>query len=196
MQWYYLDDQRQQMESDEETLRRMSASGELPPDTLVWNDSLTGWAPLKRVFSGSPLTRAQADETGTQILPYQAPAGSLGASHRALATILAREAGWTRLLAVLVLLAGLLTLPLGLFGIWMSVVLFRIAHRAKEAKRTGSERALRGMLEGTALLLKAIAIFSLIVLLLGLTVLILTAITGIPASLLELWSRWGLPEIS
>lgn len=171
MQWYYLDEQRQQMETDEEGLRRLAESGDLPPGTLVWNDSMTEWTPLKRALSGAPATRALTDETGIQINPYQVPLSNRGGGNvRALAAILAQHAGWTRFLGVVTIVGGALSLPIGLFYIWMGIILFQIASQAEEAKQSGSERALTEVMEKTALYFKANAIFILVAIILGILI--------------------------
>lgn len=168
MQWFYLDGQRQQLETDDEGIRRLADSGELGPDALVWNDSLMEWTPLRRALSGTPAARARFDETGTEIHPYQAPLGSGKASASALAAILARHRGWLRFLGVLSLLGGFVLLPLlpaGAFEIWMGILLLQIASHAEAAQRTSSERRLIRALEKTALFLKANAVFWLVLLL-------------------------------
>lgn len=166
-QWYYLDEERQQLETDEDALRRLAASGELRPDTLVWNESMTEWAPLQRALSGKALSLVPTDETGTQTRPYQAPVnGNRGSGNiHALAAILARQAGWTRALAVLSLCAGILTLPIlvGIIPLWLSLLLFQIASQAEEATRTGREQTLSRALEKAALAYKLTSIFVLIV---------------------------------
>lgn len=52
MKWIYLDEQRQQVESTEDGLRKLSAAGVLKPDTLVWNESLPDWQPLGQAIPG------------------------------------------------------------------------------------------------------------------------------------------------
>lgn len=52
MKWIYIDEQRQQVESTEDGLRKLSAAGVLKPDTLVWNESLPDWQALGQAIPG------------------------------------------------------------------------------------------------------------------------------------------------
>lgn len=191
-QWYYLDDERQQVETDETTLRRLAASGELRPETLVWNDSWTAWAPLRRLLSGDPLTGVPSDETGTQIVPFQTPVnGNRGSGNiYSLAATLARKSAWTRALAVLSLVTGILTLPviIGIVPLWMGIVLFQVVSQAEEAKRTGSEQALSRALEKAGSFFKLSAIFLLFILF---TALIAGGVAAALGALAFLLSRDG-----
>lgn len=181
-QWYYIDEQLQQIETDEAGLRRLAETGELRPDALVWNDSLTEWLPLKRAISASPPPKVLEDETGTLIPAYRAPLGGTGESNvRTLASALARNAGWARFLGIVSLGCGVVTLPLlllGIFPIWMGITLFQIASRVENAKQTGRETALTGALEKTSLYFKANAVFLLVLAILGMTIATLVALGG------------------
>jgi len=189
MQWYYLDDQRQQVETDEDGLRRLADSGDLSPNTLVWNDTMSEWTPLKKVLSGGKLPHAQSDDTGTEINPYRAPvssrSGTSSGNIRALAAVLAQNGGWIKFFGVLVIAGGVFSLPIGAFWIWMGVLLFQVAAQAEEAKLSGSERALTDALEKMGLFFKATAIFLIVTLILMLLFFAALFVFGFFAASLE-----------
>lgn len=199
-QWYYIDEQLQQIETDEAGIRRLAETGELRPDVLVWNDSLTEWLPLKRAISASPPPEVPEDETGTLIPAYRAPLGGPSESNiRSLASALARNAGWARFLGIVSLLCGIATLPfllLGVFPIWMGITLFQIASRAENAKQTGREAALTGALEKTALFFKANAVFLLVLAILGMTIAVFVALGGYAVLTAAFHQAWKLFEAS
>lgn len=67
--WFHVDaERRQRGPVDDATLRAWFASGQLPPETLVWRDGMAGWQPAREVLA--PMAAAPA----VAPLPPAAPA--------------------------------------------------------------------------------------------------------------------------
>lgn len=54
MEWYYARDGKQQGPVDDDALAQLLTRGELTPDTLVWNESMTEWQPYQAVLTPAP----------------------------------------------------------------------------------------------------------------------------------------------
>ncbi len=53
MQWYYLDEQKEQKPFDENYIAALVADKRIGPETLVWDESLPNWSAAASVFPGS-----------------------------------------------------------------------------------------------------------------------------------------------
>src|SRR5262245_32927131 len=54
MNWYYVQDSDRVGPVDDGELDRLVAAGRIHPETLVWNETLPGWTPLRDARPGSP----------------------------------------------------------------------------------------------------------------------------------------------
>ncbi|MEO0447828.1 MAG: DUF4339 domain-containing protein, partial [Verrucomicrobiota bacterium] len=138
MQWYYLDDQRQQVETDEDGLRRLADAGAIKADTMVWNESMKEWLPYSKATSEGVLTTTEgkSDTIGTEVNPYQSPAsaGSGGSSSiRVFAAILAEKSGWIKFVAIMMSFK----LNIG----WVAAFFCEIVFNGLHIKQAHTERA-------------------------------------------------------
>jgi hypothetical protein len=174
MQWYYLDGQRQQIQTDEPVLRQLHTEGKVTGDTMVWNETLTEWQPLSKALPAliSPATGTRAPELVTPaaaINPYTPPAAAVaitgsGGNVRAFAAIVAANSGWIRFLGVLFILYGILTaiFIVGIFIIWQGRLLMRTARLASEVEASGSTQGFNEALESMSRFFKISGILALI----------------------------------
>jgi hypothetical protein len=184
MQWYYLDAQRQQVQTDEAGLRRLFAEGAIGKDTMVWNETMTEWLPLADALPGvasparlpAPVAAApRGDASGAALNPYSAPlsasataAGSGTGNVRAFAAILAEHGKWAKFCGILLILYGVLncvTIIGALWGwvfIWMGTLVNRMARLADEAKASGSVQGFNEALESVGKFFKISGIMGLI----------------------------------
>jgi len=209
MQWYYLDAQRQQVQTDEAGLRRIHAEGGIGRDTLVWNETMTEWLPLAEALPGasastrSPVavpvvTNPRVAPGGAALNPYSAPVSSAAdasggsANVRAFAAILAENRKWAKFTGVLLIIYGVLnciTIIGAIWGwvfIWMGTLLNRMVRLADEAKASGSVQGFNEALESASKFFKVSGVMSLIVLILTLLyigLIVVAIVFGAAASL-------------
>jgi len=75
LDWYYAKQGQRQGPAAETELRRLLAMGELPPDTLVWNKTLSGWLPAAE--TGLISAPAPADRQPAVPAPEQPPSPAM-----------------------------------------------------------------------------------------------------------------------
>jgi hypothetical protein len=181
MQWYYLDGQRQQIQTDEAALRQLQTEGKVKPDTMVWNETLTEWMPLSRALpSMTPAVSVAATPAQGQVNPYSAPSvapalpvSGSGGNVRAFAAILAQNAGWMRMIGVLAIIVGgiycltIVGAVVGWVPIWMGRLLMRTARLSSEVEASGSTQAFNEALESLGRFFKIWGILAMIGLILG-----------------------------
>ena len=94
MQWYYLDSASQQQPFDDESLASLVQSGQVGPDTLIWNEEMADWTAAGTVLpdwfpaaAQAPDATAPAVAAAPVIVPKKqnvalrkAPAGSVPGS--------------------------------------------------------------------------------------------------------------------
>jgi hypothetical protein len=184
MHWYYLDAQRQQNQTDEDSLRQLLRDGSIENGTLVWNETLTEWLPISKALpsfgpeSDGPIKpRDASSPIPSPSLPGGAapfPLTGSAAGVRAFASILSANSGWTRFLGGSLLLLGILlclTVAGALIGwlpIWQGRLLLRIARLAGEVQGSGSAIGFTEAMESVSTFLKLSAITFLLLTLLSL----------------------------
>lgn len=69
--WYYMDRGKQAGPVDEQVLRNWIAQRMISPDTLVWNQTLTGWVKVSqtRLFSNNRATTVPCPRCGAPVNP-------------------------------------------------------------------------------------------------------------------------------
>jgi hypothetical protein len=182
MQWYYLDGQRQQIQSDESSLRQLHGEGRITAETMVWNETMTEWLPLSRALPALSVATAMVTATPAkvsgQLNPYTAPAPALpvsgsGGNVRAYAAILAQNAGWMRFLGIMwIILGGLYCLTIvgaviGWVPIWLGRLIMRTARLSTEVEASGSTQAFNEALESLSRFFKILGILAMIGLVIG-----------------------------
>jgi len=188
MQWYYLDGQRQQIQTDEAALRQLHTEEKITRDTMVWNETLTEWLPLSKALPAltSGTAPGKAALPVASVNPYTAPAAAValtgsGGNVRAFAAILAANSGWLRFLGVLFILYGILTaiFIIGIFFIWQGRLLMRTARLASEVEASGSTQGFNEALESVSRFFKILGIVTVIGLIVNLLVIAASIFTSV-----------------
>jgi len=81
LDWYYARQGQQQGPVADAEIRRLFAAGDMPPDTLVWNKTLTGWQPAADagLLPAAPAARC-CDKCGRPLKPGSRYCGKCGNS--------------------------------------------------------------------------------------------------------------------
>jgi hypothetical protein len=83
MQWFYVNEQRQQTEVSADELKRKAESGELASDTLVWREGIPEWIPLSKAMGelgGAPLPPPPSPASGAGTVATAAAVGAAAAA--------------------------------------------------------------------------------------------------------------------
>jgi len=164
MQWFYLDQNKEQKTFDEASLSELMQSKEISSETLVWAESLSDWSPAATAFptqfanatlpeiadpipafsSSSPTnqtlaTAPTADKPSLVTLPSSQDIEHVASSEtiKDLASYLAASAKWMKLLGVMSLISGILVC-LSIVGAivgWLPIWIGLILMKAANAAR-------------------------------------------------------------
>ncbi len=193
MKWHYVNADNDKVETSEEELRKLFDQGGIIPNTLVWNETMTEWAPYSSIFSGPKADLAVASD------PYQAPramntpapAGRQNvdpAAIRHLSSFLGQNQKWLKFVGVVWMVIGILycvTIVYAIFGwvfIWQGRILMQAADSLQIAQVSGDQASFETAQERISLAIKILGIMTAIGL--GFTVLmiilyIILAIVGL-----------------
>lgn len=126
-QWYYSKDTGRQGPHSLDEVRKLYQSGQIRPETLVWNETLTDWQPAGRVsqISGGGAD-APAAEGGLGTLSYSMPQMEpLVFTDRAMA-MLRQTRPWARFISILIWISAALMIVVGV-GMALVMLLGRIS---------------------------------------------------------------------
>ncbi len=178
MQWYYLDQNQRQVEAREHQLHDLRDRGVINDETLVWNDSLPQWTPVRKALPEN--TKPTGDDVvlsepvNSLAQPPNPAASGASSDIRVFASILAQNAGWIRFLGILSIIYGvvlclsLIGAVIGWIPIWIGKMLMNAASSAQDAQSTGSRYEMTVALEKISKYLKTTAVLTLIGILVGL----------------------------
>jgi len=78
MEWYYLDNQKQQIgPSDEADIKNLAANGAIKKTTMVWNESLENWLPACDSSLGTLFAASKTPPPAPNPAPAKAPPSHL-----------------------------------------------------------------------------------------------------------------------
>lgn len=76
MNWYYVQDSDRIGPVDDAELERLVSAGRIQPETLVWNETLPGWTPLRDARPGAAAAAAASTPSAAPIEPGSSAAVS------------------------------------------------------------------------------------------------------------------------
>jgi hypothetical protein len=151
-EWHYSKNEQQYGPISSTDLKGLAEAGEIGPDDLVWNSSLTEWVPAQRVkglvFATAPMAAAEvappaaipvqasaaAPVMASPVLTYQSPADSqpVALTLRAI-DLLSRTRLWVLVMAIVMFLWVAI---MAILGVWMMFVLTVPSGRASGSTLT------------------------------------------------------------
>src|SRR5690349_8202649 len=122
MAWYYLDQNRNQVQIEKEGLKALLEAGAITKDTLVWNEAMTDWLPLSKALPdlvgerpalpvATPKVTLPKVNTPAASNPYVTPAvsqpgGSNLVDVREVTAVIGRNTGWIKFMAIMLIITG------------------------------------------------------------------------------------------